>query len=227
VHDDIAFSILSKLPIKSLTRFTCAKKSWSLLFQNPTFMNTFRTNFFKPKHIEDDDEACLLVKEESRGFPSHESPCILSGEKFEKKVSLDWPPPFQQDDSHNIFPSFPLSILILGSASVNGTLCLYRGFAGAIKIVLWNPATAEFKVIPPSFQPHENTQFNYPPYGFGYDSVKDDFKIIRKVYYPLEFRSGDWVYLPDKDDPFWERDVHELDLNDSFWEEKKAHSQLV
>lgn len=45
--------------------------------------------------------------------------------------------------------------------------------------------------------------------------------MIRKVYYPLEFRSGDWVYLPDKDDPFWERDVHELDLNDSFWEEKK------
>jgi len=50
IHDDIAFSILSKLPLKSLTRFTCAKKSWSLLFLNPHFMNLFRTNFIS-KHI--------------------------------------------------------------------------------------------------------------------------------------------------------------------------------
>ncbi|RHN40121.1 putative galactose oxidase/kelch, beta-propeller, F-box associated interaction [Medicago truncatula] len=97
-------------------------------------MNMFRTNFFIPKHLEDDDETCLLVKEESRGFPVT-----------------------------NYLAFFPVKSLSKG----------------------------------------------------------DDFKVIWKVYYPLEFRSGDWVYFPDKDDPFWERDVHELDLNDSFWEEKK------
>ena len=45
VHDDIAFSILSKLPLKSLTRFTCVQKPRSLLFKNPFFMNMFHNNF--------------------------------------------------------------------------------------------------------------------------------------------------------------------------------------
>jgi len=38
VSDDITFSILSKLPLKSLKRFECACKSCSLLFDNPYFM---------------------------------------------------------------------------------------------------------------------------------------------------------------------------------------------
>jgi F-box interacting protein len=29
----------------------------------------------------------------------------------------------------------------------------------------------------------------------------------------------EWIYLPNKSDPFWETDVHELDLNDNFWKE--------
>jgi len=228
VHDDIALSILSKLPIKSLTRFTCAKKSWSLLFQNPTFMNMFRTNFFLPKHDEVDDATRLLLKEESRCYTPEEYPCILSGERFENRVSLDWPPPFQWDDNE-----FPLSLMILGSASVNGALCLYKG----LKTVLSNPATAEFKIIPlslppefkiisPSLKPYELQPyediipFQSPPRGFGYDSVRDDFKVIRKVQYHSDFK-GEWVYLPNKDDPFWETDLHELDMNDNFWEEKR------
>jgi len=44
-YDDIVFSILSKLPIKSLKRFECVAKSWSLLFKNDHFMNMFRNNF--------------------------------------------------------------------------------------------------------------------------------------------------------------------------------------
>jgi len=126
------------------------------------------------------------------------------------------PFPFQVGgDNANLFPFTP-PIFILGSASVNGTLCLYRG----LTTVLWNPATAEFKIIPASLQPKENIEFNLPPHGFGYDCVTDDFKVIRKVTYPLEFEGDDWVCLPDKDDPFWETDIHHLDMNDAYWVEK-------
>jgi len=221
IHEDIALSILSKLPIKSLKRFTCAKKSWPLLFQNPIFMNMFKTNFFISKHDHDNDSATHLVVIEHLGFPVQQSLCILSGERFENKVSLDWPPPFQKDDD---WP--PTTYKILGSASVNGTLCLYRGCYDDFKIVLWNPGTKEFKLIPSSIQPYENIQFDYPPCGFGYDCVTSDYKVIRKVCYPPEFEGGDWIYLPNTGDPFWKTDVHELDMNDRFWEEKKLAVEL-
>jgi len=208
LHDDIAFSILSKLPLKSLTRFTCAKKSWSLLFQNPNFMNTLRKNH------ENKAETRLLIKEHLPGFTIQQSLSILSGERFENRVNLEWPLPLQRQCDNPFH--FTLPIIILGSASVNGTLCLYQG----LKTVLWNPSTSEFKIIPPSFKPKETIEFKLPPHGFGYDCVTDDYKVIRKVRNPLEFEGCDWVCLPDKDDPFWETDVHNLDLNDDFWEEK-------
>jgi len=60
IPDDLTFSILSKLPIKSLTRFAFVQKSWSLLFQNSIFMNTFCTNFFfKSKQYEEEDDNML------------------------------------------------------------------------------------------------------------------------------------------------------------------------
>jgi hypothetical protein len=41
IHNDIALSILSKLPHKSRTRFTCVQKPRSFLFQSSFFMNMF------------------------------------------------------------------------------------------------------------------------------------------------------------------------------------------
>ncbi|KAL6552942.1 hypothetical protein OROGR_006784 [Orobanche gracilis] len=45
IPEEIFFSILSKLSLKSLKRFECVQKSWSLLFENHYFMNTFRYKF--------------------------------------------------------------------------------------------------------------------------------------------------------------------------------------
>jgi molecular chaperone HtpG len=45
IPDDIALHILSKLPFKSLKRFGRVHKSWSILFENPYFMNMLRNNF--------------------------------------------------------------------------------------------------------------------------------------------------------------------------------------
>jgi len=61
IHDDITFSILSKLPLKSLKRFECVRKSWSLLFENPLFMNLVRNNF-----LSDNRNVSLIL---SRGIP--------------------------------------------------------------------------------------------------------------------------------------------------------------
>jgi hypothetical protein len=44
IPEDISFSILSKLSIKSLNRFSCVRNSWNQLFENSNFINLFRNN---------------------------------------------------------------------------------------------------------------------------------------------------------------------------------------
>jgi molecular chaperone HtpG len=97
---------------------------------------------------------------------------LLSGERFKNRVKIDWPPPFQQNDSR---------IFILGSVSINGILCLKQKYDP--QLVLWNPTTREFKVVPLSpFEsaPPLRTPF-YGLHGFGYDRVTDDYKVIQFV----------------------------------------------
>jgi molecular chaperone HtpG len=50
IPDDIAFSILSKLPLKSFKRFECVQKSWSLLFKKHQFRTMFYINLFSNSH---------------------------------------------------------------------------------------------------------------------------------------------------------------------------------
>ncbi|MCH97502.1 F-box/kelch-repeat protein, partial [Trifolium medium] len=108
----------------------------------------------------------------------HDTFYLLSNDRFENRVKLDLPPPIQEVDS---------SVYILSSTSINGIICLgqdtSRGMVTIFRAVLWNPATAEYMVIPPS--PDEDV----PPYrdpffvfgGFGYDHVRDDYKLIRYI----------------------------------------------
>jgi molecular chaperone HtpG len=190
IPDDIAFCILSKLPVKSVKRFSCVRKSWSLLFENPIFMNMFRSNLiFKSHPLYDDTRLVLNL------FlgPDNWNVYLLSGDKFENKVKFDLPP----------IPEFGVNpTSVLGSA-INGVLCLHdydqTRTTSPVSVVLCNPATGQMKVIPPSlaeFQPEFTTDIYL--HGFGYDHVRDDYKVIQLVEYSTE--SNDGV----KPDRFWE-----------------------
>ncbi|RHN39331.1 putative F-box domain-containing protein [Medicago truncatula] len=215
ISNDLAFSILSKLPLKSLKRFTCVKKSFSLLFESPDFMSMFRTNFIS-KHDENNENTLLILKERTQMIPFPYTFCTFAGDKLEDGERLDFPPPLIKG----------IQIEILGCASVNGTLCLYQGNYGNTKIVLWNPATTEFKVVPPSFQMYDNIELKTRPKAFGYDRVRYDYKLIRIAFYPSNFK-GNWVEVPDKDSYLWDVDYDEyhtvwdrlvVEMNDPFWE---------
>ncbi|XP_058744983.1 F-box protein CPR1-like [Vicia villosa] len=191
IYDDIAFFILSKLPLKSLIRFSCASKPWSLLFQNPYFMNMFRTNFLSKDHSHYNDTSLFLqviplwfVNPNSAVTPRLYS---LFGDKFENMIEfeLDWP-----DSYDNKYCEFGIQ----GSDSVNGILCIRdTGFGpGAEPIieewgryVLWNPATGEFQITPISPFAFESPFRAMHPiidfHGFGYDRISDDCKVIQNV----------------------------------------------
>lgn len=91
---------------------------------------------------------------------------LFSSDRFENGIE------FQEDDT-NIF--------VLSSASINGILCIGQEKIRGMVHVLWNPSTTEFTVIPTS--PNESVPpYQHPSFelhGFGYDRVRDDYKVIR------------------------------------------------
>ncbi|XP_058775584.1 uncharacterized protein LOC131649847 [Vicia villosa] len=62
-----------------------------------------------------------------------------------------------------------------------------------VRLVLWNPTTEEFKIIPPSLcvsrliesSPHDDEWPEFYVHGFGYDQVNNDYKVVRCVQIPL------------------------------------------
>jgi len=187
VPDDITFSILSKLPLKSVNRFTCVCKSWTLLFENSYFLNMFYKTMVSKHHLLN-HEASLLVNHYAN--TGQRKLYVLSGERFEDKVQLNWPCCFNQNYYYGYRD-------ILGFA-VNGTLCIDHHRT----IVLWNPATEEFNIVPPNNARFEN---HFIIHGFGYDEIRDDYKIIQRVEY-----MGDYLKVVPFA-PYW--DIYSLKSN--------------
>ncbi|CAJ2636612.1 unnamed protein product [Trifolium pratense] len=177
IPKEITFTILSKLPLKSLKQFGCVRRSWSLLFANHHFMNMFRGNFLSNLHCcSYYNQASLLLK-----FPELEPLkdvlYTLSGKMFENKVKLDCSNAFTNQYLYRIF----------GFGSINGIVCLHE-YDDIGKITLWNPATQEIKLIPPSpvvessildlSKDFVNLSCLSNLHGIGYDIVIDDYKVI-------------------------------------------------
>ncbi|GAU43401.1 hypothetical protein TSUD_254840 [Trifolium subterraneum] len=197
VPDDIAFSILSKLSIKSLKRFGCVRKSWSRLFENPYFMSMLRNHFLSNNNNHSDyggGHTFLVIQEYELPLTYlSDVHCIIyllsnDDDKFDNRIKLDLPPPFHDNDS---------LFYILSSVSINGILCVgqdtTRESVEIFQAVLWNPATAEYMVIPlspsESVPPYRDTVCKF--HGFGYDHVTDDYKLIRYLSF---FRGTDTDY---------------------------------
>ncbi|GAU28328.1 hypothetical protein TSUD_256560 [Trifolium subterraneum] len=167
-------------------------------------MNMFRNHFLSnnKRHCSDyGGHTFLFLYEPLRPDYYRPSFYLLSNDKFENRIKLDLPPPFHGDD---------IGMYILSSVSVNGIFCLgkdtYRGIVNSFQAALWNPATAEVMVIPTSptesVPPYRDPMFIF--HGFGYDNVRDDYKLIRYINFfqvvdededvPLEDRSYDPLF---------------------------------
>ncbi|KAK2377562.1 F-box/kelch-repeat protein [Trifolium repens] len=204
IPDDIVFSILSKLSLKSFKRFECVCKSWSLLFDNTYFMTMYRNNLLtKNCSYYDDDHTSLLLRmievaeheDEQLWNGGGEVFFTLSGERFDNIVQIDGPNAIKLDDleengDDDYHDEDDNSFEVLYPINFNGTLNLKRDdFYGKKKVILWNLIGDEFMAIPS----HENSHlwdFSAHHFQIGYDRVKDDYKIIRCThYYPKNVSS--------------------------------------
>ncbi|XP_059629971.1 F-box/kelch-repeat protein At3g06240-like [Cornus florida] len=109
---------------------------------------------------------------------------------------------------------FPLEVNISPDSSTihscNGIVCISYGLED--ELCLWNPSIHKMMTLPPvTFQAH-NT--NWYSIGFGFDSLTDDYKVIRIVYLRPNFdqnhpeveifslRTGTWRNITHLDLPY-------------------------
>ncbi|CAI8591528.1 unnamed protein product [Vicia faba] len=193
IPNDLIISILSKLPLKSLKRFECVQKSWIFLLKDSHFMNIYRKKFMSETLFDSDDRSYLMnYTFDSNVAEVRSSFYFLSGERLENKVKIDYSLPFEDWGQDFIF---------VGSCSINGIVgivSLNEDFA------LWNPTTDECKVIPHSATesvPYRNCSWLI--HGFGYDHVKDDYKVLRRVsFYQLSRNDCEYLGLDEENVPW-------------------------
>uniref|UniRef100_A0A803LLA9 F-box domain-containing protein n=1 Tax=Chenopodium quinoa TaxID=63459 RepID=A0A803LLA9_CHEQI len=158
--------ILSKLPVKSLLRFRCVAKSWRSLIDEQYFINLHLKNSLQnPTH------QTLLINDI---FLYGGSPNSTDKDPF--LYSVDYPSLNRATLINCPFDCNSFETEIAGSC--NGLLCLADGIAAFI----WNPATRKYRVLPVS--PVEIPGFkelNRAVYGFGYDKLNDDYKLVRVI----------------------------------------------
>ncbi|GLT81364.1 hypothetical protein SLA2020_527640 [Shorea laevis] len=118
--EDLVTEILLCLPVAFLLRFKCVCKSWYALINHQNF---------RRKH---------LLRNNNTLFLKTTRDCVvstLSYETFQVSRTQHLPSPY---------PNKEAKIYVAGSC--NGLVCLYD--LGALRVVIWNPATNETSLSP-------------------------------------------------------------------------------
>ncbi|XP_006343531.1 F-box/kelch-repeat protein At3g23880-like [Solanum tuberosum] len=154
--EELIIAILVRVPVKYLLQFKCVSKYWFNLISSPEFVKTHLSFSAKDytRHIS------LLQLDTQYTNIKYCSVSSLFHNSVNEALDLDCP-----------MNNPPQCLYILGS--VNGLVCLSDGFDG---LVIWNPSIRKF-----------NKVFDYVPtqihecwsiYGFGYDEVHHDYKVV-------------------------------------------------
>ncbi|XP_059316547.1 F-box/kelch-repeat protein At3g23880-like [Lycium ferocissimum] len=156
---ELITAILVRLPVKYLLKFKCVSKHWFALISSPEFVKTHLS--FSAKHSTHHRLVLKSVKRHTLEY--NLKLCSVSSLFYEpvtEAFDLDYP----MKDPQKFFRIV---------SSVNGLICYCIGFND---LVLWNPSTRKFKKVPDLV--HTQTDDYHFSYGFGYDEVHDDYKVV-------------------------------------------------
>ncbi|GMI70328.1 hypothetical protein like AT3G06240 [Hibiscus trionum] len=192
VPEVLVLEILSKLPVKSLTRFRCVCKPWSSSFQTPHFITKHHRNNLN-----------VLLKRcngNTHGDIHYFSQLSTEkGHNFSVKQNIHLP----------FFENCWYAPVVDGPC--NGILCLHDHD----KAALWNPSTREFKILPQSSvqRPPLVDSTSFGCFGFGFDPRTDDYKVVRFVTNYFEENEDEGLMA------FWSHQVELYSLRNDSWKE--------
>jgi F-box interacting protein len=168
--EDLSMEILSRLPVKSLMRCKCVSKSWYALVTNPSFIS---------KHLKIShnlNRGAAIIRH--GGGLDQLRLSTLSNETLEVSADVDLSKWFQDEVS-----------MVSMFGPCNGILCLSCALwkkRDYDRLVLWNPATRESKILPPIHR-----QLDMPDltstFGFGFDPKTNDYKVVRIMNFRFRY----------------------------------------
>ncbi|GMJ08493.1 hypothetical protein like AT3G06240 [Hibiscus trionum] len=199
VPEMVVLDILSKLPVKSLTRFRCVCKLWCSSFQTPHFITNHQQNNLKNNNLNVLLKRCQFHTQVTYYFSQLS---IEKGQNFSVKHNVHLP----------FFEHCRSGPAVSGPC--NGLVCLKEDD----KVALWNPSTREFKILPqsPVHRPPLADFTSFDCLGFGFDSQTDDYKVVRFVTNYFEHKE-DVSRIPD-----WNHQVELYSLKSDSWKEISA-----
>ncbi|CAI9777204.1 unnamed protein product [Fraxinus pennsylvanica] len=182
---EIIEEILSRLPVKSLLKFSCVSKSWLSLISTPNFIETHLQNSSHHRIL-------LTIDDPYTDSPDYLQNCSLH--------SLLYNP---VTDAMNIPWDWDEFSVVVGSC--NGLVCIAKRFD---KLFLWNPSTRKSRRLPFSvvemFFNDDIYEFGYFTYGFGFDESTNDYKIVKYFCYEhltlvmiYSFKTDSWKHIED------------------------------
>ncbi|CAL1385255.1 unnamed protein product [Linum trigynum] len=170
--EDLINDILWRLPIGQwIGRFCCVCKSWRTLFSDPSFIQREKPLDPRPQILINS-----VNNDNQRSVYS-----LYSADTLEPLLPSPVQLPFNAENPlQDNYRFWDRAIKIAGSC--NGLICISDG---NYDLILWNPATSETKLVPPSpLRRHWCLQ----TVGFGFDPETEDYRIIRQFMYD----DGSW-----------------------------------
>lgn len=181
---ELITEILSRVPVKSLVKFRSVSKSWLALISSPEFINTHLTLSTNNNKDYTHHWLGMNFRAAKNGLHQYKlQGCTVSSLLYEsvaEEFDLDYPCKVLHDH-----------FSVVGS--VNGLICLV---IEEYELVLWNPSIRKYKKLPVSIPAIRNKDFR-PIYGFGYDKLHDDYKVVaffQNLAYMIRLRSKYIVY---------------------------------
>ncbi|KAL8150970.1 hypothetical protein V2J09_020778 [Rumex salicifolius] len=161
VSDDVLVHIFLKLPVNYLLRCRCVCKSWCSLISGPMFVSAHRNHIASAGAGE---IHTFITRRCDPGTRKLRYTLHSDDESLEEIAEFDFPSPNPSEFSR-----------ILGS--VNGLICLLDLNHS---LMLWNPTIRKALILA---NPTVDIAIpSLPHFGFGFDPLADDYKIVRIVY---------------------------------------------
>ena len=174
---EILEKILKNFSYRLLSQFKCVSKFWNFLLTSPSFIPPHLSDFIKHHSY---DQSIILKLTLPRPEPKDIRTITYETHKIFSLSSKD-------PSALVVNTSFPADSSMFGSMKFkisghcNGILCLsiyYRPYKKTV--VLFNPATKQFKILPDSVMLEDESSFPVAV-GMGYDSKSDDYKVVRMI----------------------------------------------
>lgn len=165
LHEDLLEEILLRLPAKSLLRFRCVCKSWYSLIASPGFIlaHVHLSNKAKSYHV--------LLRSFNQLDKKVRYKLCYDNDHLDEIMTIDFPFVSQYNDFFRMV------------GCVNGVVCLSDDIVEVTDtLILWNPVIRRYLTLPKPEIDVETTELGRSVFGFGFDSLNNDYKVIKIMY---------------------------------------------